>query len=251
MKAKPAAPASFGKRKVLLVDDHPFMREGLAKRINPEPDLIVCGEAASAREARSAVARLHPDLVVLDLSLADCLALDLIKDIKAFAPKAGVLIFTMHEEAVYAERALRAGARGYVMKQEPPERFLAGLRAVLRGDFCVSQNVEAGFLQAFLHPPASGGVPAVSRLTNREMEVFHLLGQGLSTRDIGARLSLSVKTIETYRANIKEKLNLKSAPELISHASRWLESRGEIPPATGGPGPFRKPTRVARRPRLL
>lgn len=233
MKARPATPVPSGKCKVLLVDDHPLMREGLAKRINQEADLLVCGEAASAREARQAVARLRPELVVLDLSLSDGLALELIKDIKSLAPAVPVLVFTMHDEAVYAERALQAGARGYVMKQEPPERLLTAMRAVLRGGYCVSEKTEARFFQTFFGQPPTPAMPVVSRLTNREVEVFHLLGQGLATQEIAARLGRSVKTIETHRARIKEKLHLKSASELISHASRWLaSSQGTTPAAS-------------------
>ena len=232
MKTRSPPPAHFGKHKVLLVDDHPFMREGLAKRINQEADLVVCGEAASAREARRAVARLHPDVVVLDLSLADCLALALIKDIQSLAPATVVLVFTMHDEAVYAERALRAGARGYVMKQESPERLLTALRTVLRGEYCVSKNAEAGFLRSFFNQATPHGALSVSHLTNRELEVFHLLGQGLGTQEIADRLGRSVKTVETHRARIKEKLQLKNASELISHASRWLESSKGVSPAT-------------------
>ena len=218
MTKHPATPAFGGTYKVLLVDDHPFMREGLAKRINQEPGWSVCGEASSAREARGAVARLHPDLVVLDLSLSDCLALDLIQDINGLAPEARVVVFTMHDETVYAERALRAGARGYVMKHEPPERLLAALRAVLRGGFGVSETMEAGFLRSFFNPVTPHGSPSVRRLTNRELEVFHLLGQGLETQEIAARLGRSVKTIETHRARIKEKLNLRNATELVHRA---------------------------------
>ena len=239
MKTRPPPPAHFGKHRVLLVDDHPFMREGLAKRINQESDLVVCGEAASAREARRALARLRPDVVVLDLSLSDCLALDLIKDIKSLAPAAVVLVFTMHDEAVYAERALRAGARGYIMKQEPPERLLAGLRTVLRGEFSVSEKAEAGFLRSFFHQATPQGALSVSHLTNRELQVFHLLGQGLGTQEIADRLDRSVKTIETHRARIKQKLNLKNASELISHAGRWLESEEGAAPGVAGGERFR------------
>ncbi len=232
MKARPATPVPSGKNKVLLVDDHPLMREGLAKRINQEADLLVCGEAASTREARQAVARLCPDLVVLDLSLSDGLALELIKDIKSLAPAVPVLVFTMHDEAVYAERALQAGARGYVMKQESPERLLTAMRAVLRGGYCVSEKAEARFFQTYFSPPPRPTMPVVARLTNREVEVFHLLGQGLATQEIAARLGRSVKTIETHRARIKDKLHLKSASELIGHASRWLaSSQGTTPTA--------------------
>jgi len=230
MKKRPAVTPPTGKHQVLLVDDHPFRREGLAKRINREPDLTVCGEAASAREARSVVARLPPDLVVPDLSLSDCLALDLIKDIQALVPAVKVVVFTMHDEAVYAERALRAGAHGYVMKHEPPERLLAALRTVLSGGYGVSEAAESGFLRSFFNPSAPDASPSVSHLTNRELEVFHLLGQGLETQEIAARFGRSVKTIETHRARIKEKLHLHNATELISHASRWLaSSQGTAP----------------------
>jgi DNA-binding NarL/FixJ family response regulator len=230
MKAPPSGTAPNGRRTILLVDDHPFMREGMAKRIQQEPGLAVCGEAARVDEARRAIVRLRPDVVVLDLSLADCLALDFIKDIKTLVPDSRILVFTMHDEAVYAERALRAGAHGYVMKQEPPERLVAALHAVLRGEYCVSKDAETGIMRSFLNPSWRRGARSVNRLTNRELEVFHLLGQGLGTQDIAVRLGRSVKTIETHRARIKEKLHLKTAAELISSAGRWLATNQKVYP---------------------
>ncbi len=251
MKKGRGGPTLAGKRRLLLVDDHPVVREGLARRINQESDLEVCGEAASASEARRAVARLHPDLVVLDLSLSDGLALNLIRDLTSLKPGILVLVFTMHDETVYAERALRAGARGYVMKQESPECLLAALRAVLRGDYSVSEKTEASFFRTFLNRPEAPVASSVARLTDRELEVFHLLGQGLATRETAARIGLSIKTIETYRARIMFKLHLNSAPELISFASRWLQSGlAGAPPPLGDLGKPRPRQADARRQRL-
>jgi len=225
MKTRKQNPPRSRKRKVLIVDDHPVVREGLAQRINRERDLTVCGEAQTARDALRAVASLQPDIVVLDLSLPSGHGLELIKDLKPLMPDLRVLVFTMHDESIFAERALRAGARGYVMKQEAPERLLAAIRAVLRGDYFVSERASAGFLQTFFNRPAEGTSRSVMRLTDRELEVFQFIGQGVGTREIALRLGRSVKTIETHRARIKEKLSVRSAAELVCRANRWVEAR--------------------------
>jgi len=213
-----------GTRRVLLVDDHPVVREGLAQRINRERDLMVCGEAQTARDALGAIASLQPDIVVLDLSLPNGHGLELIKDLQILHPEIYVLVFTMHDESLFAERAMRAGARGYVMKQEPPERLLAALRAVLRGDYFVSDNASSAFMQSFFSQPAKARSPSVERLSDRELEIFQLLGQGMGTRQIADRLGRSVKTIETHRARIMQKLAVKSAAQLVCYASRWVET---------------------------
>jgi DNA-binding NarL/FixJ family response regulator len=228
MTTKKKASARSAKRKVLVVDDHPVLREGLAQRINSERDLAVCGEAESARDALRAVANLQPDIVVLDLSLPNGHGLELIKDLKTLQPEVRVLVFTMHDESIFAERAIRAGARGYLMKQESPERLLEAIRTVLRGDYSVSEKASSAFLKSFFaqtQQSPEGGASAVARLTDRELEVFELIGQGISTRQIARRLGRSVKTIETHRARIKEKLAVKSAAELSYRASLWAETR--------------------------
>jgi DNA-binding NarL/FixJ family response regulator len=216
--------AGSRKRRVLLVDDHPVVREGLAQRINRERDLAVCGEAQSAGEALRAVASHQPDVVVLDLSLPKGHGLELIKDLKNLHPDLPLLVFTMHDENLFAERALRAGARGYVMKQEPPERLLAAVRTVLNGEYFLSDKASSTFLHTFFRHSSENTGPPIGGLTDRELEVFELIGQGVGTRSIADRLGRSVKTIETHRARIMEKLSLKSAAELVVRASRWVES---------------------------
>ena len=222
MNAKKQAPARAGKRKVLLVDDHPVLREGLTVRINRETDLTVCGEAAGAREARRAVARLHPDIVVVDLSLPDGHGLELIKNLRAHYADLLILVFSMHDESLYAERALRAGARGYVMKQEPPERLLAAIRSVLCGGFALSEKTSAELIGHFSKPRSSGAAPVIASLTDRELEIFQLVGRGVGTREISVQLGRSIKTVETHRARIMEKLHVKSAAVLVSRAAAWV-----------------------------
>lgn len=212
------------KRRVLLVDDHPVVREGLVQRINRESDLTVCAEAQSAAEALRAVVRHQPDVVVLDLSLPRGHGLELIKDLKAQRPELPLLVFTMHDETLFAERALRAGASGYIMKQEPPERLLAAVRTVLKGNYFLSDKASSTFLHSFFRRSSESGGATISGLTDRELEVFQLIGQGIGTRAIADRLGRSVKTIETHRARIMEKLSVKSAAELVVRASRWVES---------------------------
>jgi DNA-binding NarL/FixJ family response regulator len=224
MKADTATLSRISKHKVLVVDDHPVVREGLTERINRESDLVVCGEAQSAPEALRAIVRLQPDIVVLDLSLPKGHGLELIKDIRVMHPRLPVLVFTMHEESLYAERALRAGAQGYVTKQEPPGRLLSAIRAVLRGGYSLSPEASSGLMQNLLHHPGGAQVPSITGLTDRELEIFELIGQGVGTREIAARLGRSVKTIETHRARLKEKFQLKSATELVCRASRWVQT---------------------------
>jgi DNA-binding NarL/FixJ family response regulator len=215
--SRPAA-----KARVLLIDDHPVLREGLAGRLNRESDLTVCVEAASAGDALRTVTRCRPDIVVLDLALPGYHGFEVIKELRAVQPRLPILVFTMHEEALYAERALRAGARGYVTKQEPPERLLAAIRAVLAGDYAVSGKMSAAVMRSLLAPAATA--PTVTNLSDRELEIFQLLGRGVGTKEVAARLHRSVKTVETHRARIKEKLQLKTAPELVQRAVRWTET---------------------------
>jgi len=229
MKKDKIARARSGKQKVLLVDDHPVVREGLAERINRERDLVVCGEAQNAREALRAVASLQPDIVILDLSLPKGHGLELVKDLRTLHPDLRVVVFSMHDESVFAERALRAGAHGYVMKQEPPERLLVAIRTVLRGDYFISERASSTCLQAFFSRSTKAVTHSVARLSDRELEIFQLIGQGVSTRKIADRLGRSVKTIETHRTRIKEKLAVKSAAELVHRATCWVESdRGTL-----------------------
>lgn len=212
------------KRTVLLVDDHPVVREGLTRRINSEDDLSVCAEARTPTEALRAMKQFQPDVVVVDLALTEGHGLELIKDIRSQPNRAPILVFTMFEEATYALRALKAGAQGYLTKNESSERLVNGLRAVLRGEYVLNPDISTRFLQARLQP-GEDSPAAQDKLADRELEVFELIGKGIGTRDIADRLGRSVKTIETYRARIKEKLGLRSSTALMREAVRWVETR--------------------------
>lgn len=220
-------PLKKSARRVLVVDDHPMMRQGLAQLIDNEPDLRVGAEADSAGAALDLVIAQKFDLVLLDVSLPDKNGLEVIKDIRAQKPDLAILVVSMHDEALYAERVLRAGARGYLMKQEGGKKLLAAMRQVLAGQISVSEKMSAQILEIFSGRRAESASP-VERLSDREFEVFQLVGQGRSTREIAAHLHLSVKTVEVHRANIKTKLKLTSAVELVRYAVRWTEaeSRG-------------------------
>jgi len=225
---KSAAPA-VSRKKILLVDDHPLMRRGQADLLAREPDLVVCGEAGTAREAMTAIATLSPDLVLTDMALPDKNGLELIKDIQALHPGLPVLAMSMQEESLYAARVLRAGGRGYVMKAEGPERLAAAIRDVLNGQVVLSARMAAKMLEAMVGPAGKTSDTPESRLSDRELEVLRLFGEGWSTEEIATRLHLSPKTVDVHRANIKEKLSLKSTPEFQRHAIRWVA-------AHGGPG---------------
>ncbi len=228
MTAKKPRAAARDKRKLLIVDDHPMMREGLAQLINHEPDLTVCGEAGSANEALELVVKLKPDLVLVDISLPDKSGLELIKDLHALHPGVKMLVISMHDESLHAERALRAGARGYIMKQEGGEKLSEAIRQVLAGHIYVSGKMSARILEVFSGQRTKASRSPIERLTDREFEVFSFIGQGIGTREIARRLSLSIKTIEVHRANIKQKLGLKGATELVRHAVRWVETSGAV-----------------------
>lgn len=212
------------KTRILIVDDHPLMRQGLAQLINHEPDLIVSAEANNAAEALGLLDSAKVDLMLLDLSLPGKSGLELIKDIRALRPDLPLLVVSMHDEALYAERVLRAGGRGYIMKQEGGKRLMLAIRQILAGQIYVSENMSAKILELFSgrRPEAAKTLPEL--LSDREFEVFHLIGQGVPTREIAERLHLSVKTVEVHRAHIKQKLKLNSASELVRQAIRWVES---------------------------
>jgi DNA-binding NarL/FixJ family response regulator len=209
------------KSKVLVVDDHPIVRQGLALLINREADLAVTGEAEDAQTAVQAVASAMPDIMVVDISLNGPDGLDLLKDIRMKYPELPVLMLSMHDESIYAERALRAGAQGYIMKQEATERVLDALRRILSGEIYVSERIANRMLQRYIRNPNGGSPSSIADLTDRELEVFRLIGEGHSTRQIAAELHISVKTVESYQAHIKEKLSLRSARELVQHAIQW------------------------------
>jgi len=215
-------------KRTLIVDDHPMFRAGLSSLLASQPDLVVIGQASRARQAMAAVEQLQPDLVLLDLSLPDKSGLELVKDMRAVHAEMAILIISMHEEMLYAERLLRAGANGYVMKEEGPERILQAIRQVLRQQTYVSARMSARILNSLSRRGAKSA-PAMSNLTDREFEIFQLIGEGNDSRDIAKLLSLSCKTVDTHRGHIKEKLKLASNTELICYAVRWVES----PPLTG------------------
>ena len=209
--------------RILIVDDHPIVRQGLRRLIDQEEDLSVCGEAEDVKEARNAVEAMSPDAVVLDISLRNSNGVDLIKELRLRRIKTPVLVLSMHDESIYAERLLSAGANGYIMKQEASDQFLVALRGVLAGDIYVSNAVRDKMVKAAAAEDAVAD--PISRLSNRELQVFNLIGQGLSTREIAEKLNLSVKTIESHRLTIKDKLNIDSATQLMRYAVRWTEGQ--------------------------
>lgn len=213
------------KCRILLVDDHPIVRQGLAELINHEKDLFVCGTAESFNETLDQIPSLKPDLVVADISLKGGNdGIELLKNIKARYPKTMVLMLSMHDETLYALRALRAGAAGYIMKQEATERVLVAIRQVLKGEIYLSEQMEKKLMHQLVGGRAVRTGSPIEDLSDRELQIFSLIGQGRSTRQIAEELHLSVKTVETHRAHIKEKLNLKSATELVQHAVQWRET---------------------------
>lgn len=206
--------------RVLIVDDHPIVRRGLAQLIEQEPDLEVCGEAADAETAVTAMEKLDPDIALVDLMLKGASGTDLIKNLKARWANTPILVLSMHDEAVYAERALRAGAHGYIMKEEATGQVLTALRKVLGGDVYVSERMVSHLLRRMVGGTQGDGLESLS---DRELEVFQWIGRGLSVTEIAERLSVSPKTIETYRAHIKDKLNLASSAEVMRLAVQWFE----------------------------
>ena len=216
------------RKKIFIVDDHPMMREGLAQLIAHERDLMVCGEADDAADALAQIEKLKPDLALVDITLRSTNGLELIKDLQIRVPALPILVISMHDESLYAERVLRAGARGYVMKQEGGKKLMQAIRHVLGGGTYVSERISAKVLEIF-SGRRSGGASPVEQLTDREFEVFQLIGQGFSTKEMAAKLRVSVKTVEVHRVNIKRKLGIASAPELIHFAVRWLASENTPP----------------------
>jgi len=216
-------PAPATAKRILIVDDHPMMRQGLAQLIGNEPDLIVCCEAENAHQALDAIQNQAPDLVLADITLPDKSGIELIKDIQAMYPGLAVLVISMHDESLYAERVLRAGGRGYIMKQEGGRKLLEAIRHVLTGQIYVSEKMSAKILEIFSGRRLEARKSPVENLTDREFEVFQLIGQGKGTRQIAEKLHLSVKTVEVHRVNVKAKLKLESSSELIRFAVRWVE----------------------------
>jgi DNA-binding NarL/FixJ family response regulator len=209
------------KLKVFVVDDHPIVRQGLAQLINREPDLTVCGEAQEAASALHSISIEKPDILIVDISLVGPDGLELVKNIRLRYPSLPVLILSMHDESIYAERALRAGANGYIMKHEAAERVLGAVRQVLNHEVYVSERVASRLLHHYINGSPTAGQSPLADLSDRELEVFRLIGEGHSTRAIAEELHLSIKTVESYQAHIKEKLSLKNGRELVQHAIQW------------------------------
>ncbi len=211
------------KRTVFVIDDHPIVRDGLTQLINREPDLTVCGTAEDIYEALKAMQTLKPDIALADISLKGADGIELIKNLKIRMPALPVLVLSIHDESIYAPRALRAGARGFIMKQEATENVLLALRRVLSGEIYLSKRMANKMLQQFVGAPGTAQKFSIDRLSDRELEVFRLIGQGHGTRRIAEELRLSVKTVESYREHIKEKMTLSDASELVQHAIQWLQ----------------------------
>jgi len=219
-------PREGQKRRILIVDDHPIVREGLTTIINEQTDLVVCGEAEDAQTALEAVGTLRPDLMIVDVSLKGINGIELVKLIQRRHEKIPILVLSMHDESLYVERVLRAGARGYIMKQEGTEKVVTAIHRILGGDIYVSEAMGKKLLRTFQESQPETSSPSVDRLSDRELEVFRLIGQGYGTRQIADTLHVSVKTVNTYRQHIKEKLKFETGSELLRQAIQWVQSEG-------------------------
>lgn len=218
-------PPGIARRRILVVDDHPMLRQGLAGIINQQSDLVVCCEAGDADDALDRIAAARPDLALVDISMEGKSGLELIKDAHALYPEVPILVISMHDESLYAERVLRAGARGYVMKRAGGEVVLHAIREVLAGRIYVSERMSTQILNNFAGVRAARHTSPIEILTDREFEVFKLMGEGCTTREIAARLHLSTKTVDVYRQHLKEKLGLPNSTSMIQYAVRWVESQ--------------------------
>jgi len=223
MSAAKSKPAGSERKRVLIVDDHPVVREGLVQQINREPDLQVCGQAGNASQALELLEQGKPDLALVDINLPGRSGLELIREIRVLAPTLPVLVLSMHDESVFAERVLRAGGRGYVSKQAGPDKLAQAIRRVLAGQIHVSETVSTRLLGG-LSGRASRVASPIEKLTDRELDVFALIGQANETKEIARRLHMSTKTVEAHRGAIKRKLKLKTGPELTRHAVLWVEA---------------------------
>lgn len=212
------------KSKVFVVDDHPLVRKGLGELINQEADLVICGEAESVSQALERIEECRCDIAIVDLSLKEASGIELIKDIRVRWPDLPVLVLSIHDESFYAERVLRAGARGYITKDEGTDLVLTAIRRVLSGEVYLSQRVTSRMLSKLVQRPTEEVGISIDLLSDRELEVFESLGNGMGTRQIAEKLHLSAKTVETHRENIKRKLKLANASELLQHAIQWVQS---------------------------
>ena len=222
MATKKAPPPKQQPRSIYIVDDHPLFREGLAGIIRQRPDLRICGQADTAAKAFEEIRKLRPDILVTDIGLPGKSGLELLKDIHAFRPGLPVLVISMHDEMVYAERALRAGGRGYIMKLEGPEKIIEAIVTVLGGGIYLSPKIAAGILEQVVNPGTGTKGSPIGGLTEREFEVLRLIGDGKDGRQIAKDLCLSIKTVACHQTNIRKKLSLKSSAALIHFAARWM-----------------------------
>lgn len=223
--SKPPVPLEDCRHRILIVDDHPIFRKGIAMLLEHEDDIIICGETETASEALGLAERHEFDLVIADISLRDINGIELVKSLKVLKPHLPVLVLSMHDESLYAERALRAGARGYLMKQAPPDQVVAAIRHVLSGELYLSAAANLLMLNSFVTGRESNSKSSVEKLSDRELEIFELLGQGRGTSMIAHDLRLSVKTVEAHRSHIKTKLGIHTAPELVRAAVEWVTRR--------------------------
>jgi DNA-binding NarL/FixJ family response regulator len=226
MTSENSVPIEGRPARVFIVDDHPIVRQGLAQLLEQEEDLTVCGEAPSAKAALESIEKTHPDIAIVDILLKDLNGIELVKKIKAQWSDLLVLVMSMHDESLYAERALRAGARGYIMKEEATDKMLTAIRKVLQGDIYLSDEMVSRILHRLADGKKEGSL--LDRLSDRELEVFHLIGEGLGTRQIAERMNVSVKTIESYRAHIKDKLKLSASTEVVRQAVQWVQNGGDL-----------------------
>jgi DNA-binding NarL/FixJ family response regulator len=223
----PGFSAVTTQRRVLIVDDHPIVRQGLRRMIEPEPDLVVCGEVQTEREARSAIRALAPDVVIVDISLAQGDGLELVRDVHAQQPELPMLVLSMHDELIYAERLLAAGASGYIMKHAASDQLLVALRRVLDGGTYLSESLASNLGRGDGASMSGVGADPIDRLSNRELQVLSLIGRGMSSREAAEALGLSVKTVETHRQSLKRKLNLATNAQLLQYAINWYASRSK------------------------
>lgn len=211
--------------RIYIVDDHPLVRQGLSQIVENEEDMEVCGEAENSAGAMRGVGDATPDAIIVDISLQGNNGLELIKNLKAIHEDIPILVFSMHDETIYAQRALRAGAKGYVMKKEPSTKIVDAIRKIIKGEIFVSPSVADQVLHQIVNGGNNVAASPVDRLTDRELEVVQLIGRGLSSREIAESLHLSVKTIESHRAHVKEKLNLRNATELVQFSVQWVDQQ--------------------------
>ncbi|MDD4871677.1 MAG: response regulator transcription factor [Kiritimatiellae bacterium] len=215
--------SSKQKKRVFIVDDHPIVRYGITRILNNEHDFTVCGDAESAEKALAAIGNLHPDIIIVDISLKDMDGLQLTRTIRARYPNLPIVILSMHDERIYAHKALRAGANGYIMKEESSEKLVLAIRQILKGDIFVSAQVQKNVLHAYASKEGARETPVINKLSDREREIFLLVGAGHTSKSIANKLNLSVKTIETHRSRIKQKFGLDGSARMTLAAVEWAK----------------------------